>query len=424
MTAFAAATPIERARTAVLFAVLGIMPLWQEALPALLVLLGLLLLPWPGLERSPGPSWQALRGTPFPWMFLWYMMHLAGLAWTSDEASGRFALEVRALAFFVPLLTLWTSGWWSRQRDVALAFFARAVGAAVLFLTLRSTWLFLAELRLRATGEYPPGLPYTNIFFSSYFSPWIHPSYVAMYAVFALAVFALPRTDAGSIPLKRVDRWLWLPMLVVGVLLTASKSGWIALAVLAAQLAWARWHDRQFRMRWLRAALATTVLFGVLVAAFGTVRAKITDTWAALEATPEDATDSSAARVMVWRGATAVVARSPWTGVGTGDAEEELVAEYARRGYIYPMERRLNAHGQFLQTAVQLGIPAALLLLLAFVLPMPGAIRRRDHLAMFFLIMVVLHALVESVLEVQPGVVFILVMMALLFAQPLSQRAS
>lgn len=416
--------PLEQARRFVLFALLALMPLWQEALPALLVLLGLLLLPWPGMERSPMPHLQALCGAPFPWMFLWYLMHLVGMAWTDDEGNGRFALEVRALAFFVPLLMLWTSGWWARQREVVLPFFARAMGVALLFLTLRSTWLFVAELRLRATGDHPPDLPYTNIFFSSYYCPWIHPSYVAMYAVFALAVFALPRNGAGSIPLRGADRWLWIPMLVIGVLLTASKSGWIALAVLGAQVAWARWEDRRFRARLIVAALATTLLFGALVAGFGTVRAKITDTWAALRSTPEDATDSSASRVLVWRAATAVVARSPWVGVGTGDAEEELVAEYARREYTYPMERRLNAHGQFLQTAVQLGIPSAVLLLLAFVMPMPGAVRRRDHLALFFLVMVLLHALVESVLEVQPGVVFILVMMALLFSQPLARRSA
>jgi O-antigen ligase len=407
-------TTLDRARRTALLAVMATMPFVQEALPALLVVLVLLLLPWgvgvarlrSAQEPRPALHWRG----PLPWLSLWYLLHAVGLAWTTDMHHGLFALEVRLMALLLPLVMLVSPAFWRDHAGAALRTFAHATGVALLFLMLRATWLFIAELRLRATGDHPDGLPYTNIFFSTYFSPWIHPSYVALFAVFALAVLAF-RTHGGSL----WQRWVLPAALLLGLLLTASKSGWIALVLLGMVLLRAKGHDAAWRKRLLIAAAGTAVVFGLLVASFGTVRGKITETWAALRSTDASAHDSSGARVLVWRAAMTLVVEHPLTGVGTGDAERELTRIYAERGYSYPLEQRLNAHSQFLQSAVQLGLPAALLLLLALLVPLPGAWRRSDHLAVFFLLVVLLNAAVESILEVQPGVMFVVLMSALLF---------
>jgi O-antigen ligase len=411
---------MDAARRTLLVAVAALMPLWQEVLPALLVALLVVMLPWgkaAALRHHPfgGDSWEG----PLPWAFLWYLVHVLGMAWSTDTGHGLFDLEVKLLFAVLPFLVVWTPAAWERHRALVLRGFAAATALTLLFLVMRSTVLFVHELQWRATGDFPDGLPYTNIFFSSYFSPWLHPSYLAMYAVFALYVAVL-QEGARS----RVERRVVPVVLVLGVLLCASKTGWLGLLLVLGHVLWLRWKEPRVRRMALLSATVAALVLAVLVAAFGTVRAKFTDTWQALTATDTSGEDSSSSRVLVWRSAVELIAADPLTGTGTGDVKNELARVYAERGYRYPLERRLNAHSQFLQTAVALGVPAALLLLATLLVPLVHALRRRRHLMAALLLVSLLNWTVESMLEVQAGVVFFAFFAALLTpARPSSAPA-
>jgi len=67
---------------------------------------------------------------------------------------------------------------------------------------------------------------------------------------------------------------------------------------------------------------------------------------------------------------------------------------------------RLNAHNQYLQTYIALGIPGALLLILMLVLPGWLAVRRIHFIYFSFLAVFAFNILVESMLEVQAGVIY------------------
>lgn len=405
---------LDVARRSLMAAVAALMPLWPDGLPALLVAMLLLMLPWghaAALRRLPfgAGAWQG----PLPWFFLWYLWHVLGMAWSTDMPHGRFDLEVKLLFAVLPLLLLWTPDQWARHRALVLRVYRWAASLTMLFLVLRSSVLFIHELQWRATGDYPEGLPYTNIFFSSYFSPWVHPSYLAMYAVFALFTIVLP----GQTPQGMVEKRLLPVLLVLGVLLTASKTGWLGLLLVLVHVLWLRWREPQVRKAALLTALVSGALLTVLTLSFGTVRAKFTDTWYALTAAEPAGEDSSSSRVLVWKSAMELIREHPVSGTGTGDIKNELMRVYAERGYQYPLERRLNAHSQFLQTAVALGIPAMLLLLAGLLIPLWHALRKRQHLLVALLLLSLLNWSVESMLEVQAGVVFFAFFAALLTAR-------
>jgi len=418
------ASILDRVRQGALGAVALAMPLWPDILPALLVLLVIALLPWQ--RPFTGLPFASLDGSsPLPWVLLWYAIHVLGMVWSTNSNHGWFDLEVKLLAALIPILFMGAPDVWRRYRTAVLRCFLWASALTMLFLMLRAGWLFQAELRLRATGHYPDGLPYTNIFYSSYFSPWLHPSYLAMYAVFALAVsaFAVSREDRS--------RWSHLAegrilpaLLVVGVVLSASKIGWSALVLLAAQVLGVRWKEANVRRWLLMGALSTAAFFTVLLVSFAGMRGKITEAWAALQGTEDTAHDSSAARRLVWSSAAALIAEHPWVGSGTGDVKDELVRTYADRQYTYPLEHRLNAHSQFLQTAVALGIPAALVLLASVLVPLVFAFRRRQHLFAAFLVLTAINWSVESMLEVQAGVIFFVFFAALLTDRPQSRTGA
>ncbi len=405
------------ARRIVLAALAALMPLWPAGLPVLLVAMLMLMLPWgdPGALRRKPFGAAAWRG-PLPWFFIWYLWHVVGMAWSADIGHGLFDLEVKLLFAFVPWLVLWTPQAWSRNRGMALCVFRWAVALTLFFLLLRSTVLFMHELQWRATGNYPSGLPYTNIFFSSYFSPWMHPSYLAMYGVFALYTCVLP----GNGPRRWVEGVLLPVVLVLGVLLTASKTGWLGLVLVLVHVLWLRWREPRVRRVAILSALASAAFLTGLIVSFGTVRAKFTDSWHALTAAKMNDDDSSTTRVLVWRSAMELIREHPLAGTGTGDVKNELVRVYGEKGYQYPFERRLNAHSQLLQSAVALGIPAALLLLAGILVPLRHALRGRQHLLVALLLLSLLNWSVESMLEVQAGVVFFVFFAALLPPRPVS----
>ncbi len=412
MEAFVVSAGWRTARRIALVAFAAMLPVWPAALPAFTVAMLVLMLPWrdpAAFQRTPFTAGWMSR--PSSWLLLWYALHIVGMLWTTDTAHGLFDLEVKALFLLLPFWCAWSPGAWSEERGIVLRVFLWSTALMMLFLMARSTVLFIRELQWRATGDYPDGLPYTNIFFSSYFSPWLHPSYLAMYAVFALCVVAFPRKDGTR---GVVERLVLPAILVAGVLLSVSKTGWVALLLLSGYVLWSRWREPRVRRTVLWSAVVAVGAFAVLVASFGTVRAKFTDTWHALQAPDETGEDSSSSRVLVWRSAWQVVGETPAIGTGTGDVKNELMRVYAERGYVYPLERRLNAHSQFLQTAAALGIPAALLLLVALFRPIRDAIWRKQHLLLAFLVLALVNWSVESMLEVQAGVLFFAFFAALL----------
>jgi O-antigen ligase len=119
---------------------------------------------------------------------------------------------------------------------------------------------------------------------------------------------------------------------------------------------------------------------------------------------------SSAGRVMVWQTSLEIIGSHPF-GVGTGDVVPELMRRYDRDGLTYASERRLNPHNQWLQAGVAFGWPGIFVLTMALLAGLIQAWRIGSGGLMLCVLLVMLHAGVESVLEVQRGVVFIMWML-------------
>jgi len=76
----------------------------------------------------------------------------------------------------------------------------------------------------------------------------------------------------------------------------------------------------------------------------------------------------------------------------------------------------LNAHNQYLQTMITLGIIGLIVLLLNLILPALYSMEQKHYLYLVFLILIGFNLLFESMLETQAGVVFYAFFNAYLFA--------
>lgn len=375
-----------------LLAVPWVMNLWPLAVPGAVVLtvLSIGVHHWEkGMRKAPGIT------SVLAWCGVFYLVHLLGIAWTKDLGFGGFDLEVKSMLQLIPLL------FWFIPSD------KRKGGALLLRTFVRSAVLVtagyimsaLVRFALSSVDPQGPPLPTSSLeFFSAHFVLLMHPSYFALYATFAVLAMSWVRGFAMS---SRA-------ILLIGVIFSASKLGWVVLLVLL-PLTLLRMGSPHERRRMFLVGTAAIGLFAVFTMVSPFMREKIDQVriLSSSETPAPDATGSSALRRLVWSaGGEVCQAHWPW-GTGTGDVKHELLKKYEERGYVHPLEQRLNAHGQFLQTATALGLLGLVTLCCLVLIPMINGLRKRDGLLVAFLALCAINWSVESMLEVQAGVVFL-----------------
>lgn len=365
------------------------LPLAPTVLPLFLIVL----LATHLIDRAPWLQRPMLRfdwRSPAPWLLIYFLLHLVGMLWTSNQGFGWFDIGIKLGLGALPLLAC-LPGVRVAGRDAVLV--SLSLGGAL------SVLLCLAVAVARFFGPDGAGL---DEFLSSRFSIFLHPSYLALYLCTMLAVLLV-----GSVGARLPHSWrlALMLMLMLGTFLSQSRMGWIALPIV---LIWGL--VRGWRDAWLRGVLLVLMLLGVtggigLTIVSPGVRARMADLVHAFSATGADAEQSAAVRTVVWGAAWEVGTHHMPLGTGTGDVKDELVKRYDAIGATHASERRLNAHNQFLQAFAALGIAGALALLLAFAAPLLA----RHAIAVQRLVVVVLmlNLTVESMLEVQAGVLFV-----------------
>lgn len=325
----------------------------------------------------------------------YFLFHLIGMLWTTDYANGWFDLQVKLSLVVMPLLI---------GMNIAL----KKVGAKPVLLAYLAGLLFSA---LYCAGD--AMLDYFMLGIENYFytglSAFMHPSYYAMYLAIGLVIVVWLCADKTITGGKRAGLLCMGGFFVLMVILLQSKSGIIftAVCLFAAIL----WFGLQIK-RWLPVlvSLAAISLAYFLVNRYVVTPANSRIYNATYNVSEEKikpgTSESSQVRIVVWQ-TVAELIPSYWTfGTGTGDINMVLKEAYKRKGMDYAYAHSLNAHNQFFQSFLALGIIGFLLLFLSFILAAWRAMKRRELIYIIFLLCVFLNFLPESMLETQAGVVF------------------
>lgn len=331
---------------------------------------------------------------PALWSVVLLLVHVIGMAWTSNTSFGWFDVGIKLPLLLLPALTFFPSIR-PKGRDAVLLSFCAGNAVAVLLCVALSIG--------RAASHEGLGI---QEFISSAFSAVLHPSYFAWYLVVSLACWFM-----GGLKdrVGRITGLLFVGVACIGVLLTGSRMGWITLPLVLVWSLLSCWRDRWTRGV-LLGVLLCSLLGGVLLTATSEhVRYRVVELFSPSGANAADPFSSAAIRKVTWSAALDVGRENMPLGTGTGDVKDELLLRYKETGAEHAFERQLNAHDQFLQTFAALGIPGVLALMLMLVLPLLVALRRgSSHRALkaCILVLVVLNFSVESMLEVQAGALF------------------
>ncbi|CAN5905373.1 hypothetical protein BH11BAC7_BH11BAC7_28490 [soil metagenome] len=343
-------------------------------------------------------KWENIKKSKFLWIWMaFFLWSLLSFVWTENKASGLFHIQVQLPLFGIPIVFA------SMRFDVKtsrriFAVFILGLFSSGLFMLSRSTWNLLAENR-------------NTFYYQDFCARVAHPSYLAMYfcAGIMLLFHGILLQSFSPKPWKIIAMSLCLFFAVI-IFLLSSKIGLIAMILLfTGYIIYSIIRFKRYVVG-ISALLVMCIGFFIALKVFPKVGERIqnmTGMFASKQPINPAEVESNRVRFLIWGAATAVIEKHPANGVGLGDAQDSLIAEYKSRGMTGAVQKNLNAHSQFFETSVQSGIPGLILLLLLFLVPIAYGFRRQFGFMVLTASLIFLNFLPEAMLESQSGVIFI-----------------
>ena len=336
-----------------------------------------------------------------------YLLYVFGLFYAENLGSGVSQLETKLGLLALPLI-YGTVHWPAllTRRRLIFAFVA-GCAAAVLICTGQAMYQYWLEHHLVAEGKLRAAFIDLDHFFASRLSFLMHPSYLAMQL--CLATWFLFTELFEKNKRSRTIALLALCVVFSGfIFLLTSRLGFITLLLLWFGLV--AYFILRKKMYWQGLLLLGALIAGVILLYRSSeiIASRFDYAIRSFTAPQVDkaSEESSALRRLIWSVSADVIGDNWLTGVGTGDVDDELTRRYTEEGMTGAMSKRLNAHNQFLQTFMAIGIAGFTALALMLLLALVHAVRRRQRDSIIFLLLFLLNALAESMFERQTGVLF------------------
>ena len=369
------------------------LPLSKKLIPLLIILL---VLNWV-VEGKFVEKLKRIRHLPYVGLFVaFYLMHLIGLLYSDNIEFGMFDVEIKLSLLVFPLLFSTSKQFHLNQVLNVFTSFVLGCSTAVLICLGRSAYMY------SKTGD-------INSFLYGELSMFHHPTYFAMYICLALSVmfYCVFRQREGLTKYHKVAMGVLIPVFSVFVILLNAKIGLISLMlILVIAFLYLLLVQKKY-LKGLMLLIGALLVVGSLnwIAPLTFQRMQWAISVILGEVEPA-ATESTFGRMKVWPVAGEIIQENPIFGVGTGDIKDELINKYDTRNLSGMSAEKLNAHNQFLQSFAALGAVGFLLLIGGILAPLVQSIGRKKYVYLFFLLIIALNSLTESILEVQAGVIF------------------
>ncbi len=333
-----------------------------------------------------------------------YLLYVIGLIWTENFKYAGLDLQIKAGFLLLPLFigTLDLSG---KEFRKTTYFFIIGCALACLLL-LANAFVSFVE-----TGNH------TAFFYISYSSILMHPTYISMYLTMAI-LFLLQRMydTTKEQHLKYYSAGILFFFVQLFQLSARTSLAVAVLTFLLAAFFYLRKREILPIKKWyfISILLFSTLSYFALQGfnnRFNQVSNAMTST-PAIQVQPEY--NSTTGRMEIWKESMEILQDNWLIGTGTGDVKDELMKTYEKHQFHYALDKKLNAHNQFLQVWLTLGIVGLMLLIWSLALPIYRLKSQGQPLFALFAIVIILNSMTESILEVQKGVLFFVFFYSLL----------
>ncbi|MGE0561440.1 MAG: O-antigen ligase family protein [Flavobacteriales bacterium] len=341
-----------------------------------------------------------------------YLMYLIGMLYSSNLGFGGRVLETKMSLIILPIIYSAYINVTKEKLHYYLKLFVYGCIVYALICFTYATYAYFLPLEIDLGNGYTFNYG-ANYFYYYYLSVFFHPSYTAMYSVFALAIIVFGIK-------KELIQFNWkttltIILLTIFVLLLSSKAGWITLFLLCLYVFYLLISKKKI-IQTLYFIVPITIAFLVFNVYYTPlVSQRLPDVKAITNVVAEKneknevvttSKDGNAARILIWKASVELFVNNFLIGTGTGDSKDELLKIYLKNGMTIEHENKLNSHNQYLTTAISLGIVGLGMMLITFIFPFYLSIRDKNYIISAFLILVSFNLLFESMYETQAGLVF------------------
>lgn len=364
-----------------------LIPLYQ---PLVRYAIGLLVLSTFFNFRKPSKS-ELLSLVPILFYFIWLV---TGMLWTDNDSSGWKEVEHSLSFVLFPFVFGFTKINIREYISRIFSFFTFGVLASMII-----CWI-LAAYKFIITGD-------LKFFYYAELSFFHHPTYMAMYGSISLIYLYLSVLNREQIKTfyfkTSLSKFALISVISIFILMLMSKAGILIMLIINMIGIIAVFKSKQ------KLKQAFLILFGLSMIVAGSYLAikplqnRVNEAWVALS-TDGDSESSTGARLLVWEASWNIIREQAVLGVGTGDLSDQLDSIYKEKNYEKLLEKSLNSHNQFLETWAKNGIIGLISLLLLFFFSFSNI---QDKFYLFFILLIWTNMLMESMLEIQSGIVFI-----------------
>ena len=336
---------------------------------------------------------KGLTNKNFWWMLSFFILTVISAVFSSNKSEGGFSIEVKMSFLLLPFL-FYCFSWPIQLIKRCLISFVSGCFFASLVLIGRACFY--------AADGHP------EYFFYTQFSVFIHASYFAMYLILAIALVVILYSEwFKSHKNILYASYFFLIVFMLTIFLCSSKLGIISFFISVPLIF-------SYKFRYLLnfkkvivllvgLSLLGLISFKLFPEAFNRLSSLTTVNNTIIDKT---SSESTTVRILIWEQCMNLVKGNFWLGTGVGDVNDELYAAYVANGLIGAFEHKLNAHNQYFQTFIGLGVIGFLVLLfITFGYIIIGVIKK--HFLLFiFSLLIALNFLVESMLQTSAGVLY------------------
>lgn len=343
-------------------------------------------------------------------LVLYWCLHLISLVY-SDDINRAQSDVIQKMSFLLfPLFFITSKDIIKHKRTLLDAFLLGLIFIATfLFFRAFRNSINLTDFKL---NPIPSDTPWENYFLYLRFTDPYHPTYLSLYFSMGLAILVNKYVEISKMLYRFFIIFLFSFFLVI-IYLSSSKAGLLVASTIF--LLTVFWLIRK-RSR-LYASILVGVLSTVLVVFIsnnsrfayfinylgGSKNKEFSFDNKELE---KKLSSEATVRIDIWKNIPSIINDDWLFGVGVGDNKSVLVDGYREKGIQYAAEARLNAHNQYFETFVGLGLVGLIILLTIFGVGFWKAFQRKDMLLFMFLLIVSINFLFESMFERVFGVMF------------------
>ena len=373
-----------------------ILPVFQKLAPILIILWAVTFLFF-GVNKSFFKNIFKNKNSVAALLF--FIIHVVALLYTENMSSGVFDVESK-LSFLIFPVIMSSSIYYYTERVVDNYLKAFVLGN--ILATLYCLYLaFYKWIFLDAPFQY---FTYVDL------SEIMHPTYFAMYLSFAILISIYLINKSGKkLPLYRGVLIFCIILFSVMIYLLSSKGGILTLFVLTLYFIFHFIKNKKLLILYLAGIVVAFLFFAITNSRVSHFTNKAVETLTLkLESDKAVVNNSTEKRIHIWRSGLSLAKENWLFGVSAGDLKYDLSDKYyATLEENNNEEIYFNAHNQYLETFIAVGVFGFLILIYWLIYPVfYNTLNNNRVLILGMFIILFINFIFESILNRQEGIVF------------------